>query len=172
MSAPGSAEVNPNHPHANTIGRQALALVGWLVLCFASAGAAAFVSIDGWYAALHKPTWNPPDWIFAPVWTLLYVLMAVAAWLVWRKGGWKTQWRALGLFLLQLLLNTLWVPLFFGMHRTGLSFAEIVLLWTVLAVTLVSFRAVSKTAGALLAPYLAWVSFAAILNFTIWRHNF
>jgi tryptophan-rich sensory protein len=171
MTASRGVEVDPSHPHANSIGRQALSLAGWLVLCFASSGTAAFVSIGGWYADLHKPVWNPPAWIFAPVWTLLYVMMAVAAWLVWREGGWKAQWRALGLFLLQWLLNTLWVPIFFGMHRVGLSFVEIVLLLMVVAVALMFFWRVSKIAGALLSPYLVWVSFASILNFTIWRLN-
>ena len=126
---------------------------------------------DGWYAALHKPSWNPPAWVFGPAWSLLYILMAVAAWLVWREGGWKTQGRALGLFLLQWLLNALWTPLFFGMHRPGLAFAENVILWLVLAATLASFWRVRKVAGVLLVPYLAWVSFAAALNFTVWRLN-
>lgn len=152
-------------------GRSIIALIGWLVLCFAAAGTAVFVSTDGWYAALHKPSWNPPAWLFGPAWTLLYTTMAVAAWLVWRKGGWKAQGRTLGLFLLQWLLNALWTPLFFGLHRPGLAFAEIVLLWMAIAATLVSFWRVRQLAGILLVPYLAWVSFAAALNFTIWQLN-
>jgi tryptophan-rich sensory protein len=163
MNATGTFPTPPN--------RQVLALVGWLALCFAAAGTAIFVSTSGWYAELHKPLWNPPAWVFAPAWTLLYVLMAVAAWLVWREGGWKVQRRTLGLFVLQWLLNALWTPLFFGMHRPGLAFAEIILLWWVLAATLASFWRVRKVAGILLMPYLAWVSFAAMLNFTIWRLN-
>jgi tryptophan-rich sensory protein len=146
-------------------------LIGWLVLCFAAAGTAVFVSTDGWYVALHKPSWNPPAWLFGPAWTLLYITMAVAAWLVWREGGWKAQGRSLGLFLLQWFLNALWTPLFFGLHRPGLAFAEIVLLWLAIAATLVSFWRVRQVAGILLVPYLAWVSFAAALNFTIWRLN-
>jgi tryptophan-rich sensory protein len=152
-------------------GNQALALVGWMVLCLAASGTAVFVSTDGWYAGLHKPAWNPPSWIFGPVWILLYVMMAVAAWLVWREGGWKVRSWDLGLFLLQWLLNALWTPLFFGMHRSGLAFAEIIVLWLVLAATMRSFWRAKKPAGVLLAPYLAWVSFAAVLNFTIWRLN-
>ncbi len=151
--------------------RQAFALIGWLVLCFAAAGTAGFVSIDGWYAALQKPSWNPPAWVFGPAWTLLYLSMAVAAWLVWREGGWKAQGRALGLFLVQWALNALWTPLFFGLHQPGLAFAEITILWLVLAATLAAFWRINKVAGALLVPYLAWVSFAAALNFTIWRLN-
>jgi benzodiazapine receptor len=152
-------------------GRQTLALVGWLALCFAAVGGAVFVSTDGWYAGLHKPSWNPPAWVFGPAWSLLYVLMAVAAWLVWREGGWKAQGRALGLFLLQWLLNALWTPLFFGLHRPGIAFAEISVLWLVIVATLASFWRVRKGAGVLLAPYLVWVSFAAALNFTVWRLN-
>lgn len=96
-----------------------LALVGWLILSFAASISAVFVSTNGWYAGLTKPPWNPPAWAFGPAWTLLYALMAVAAWLVWREGGWKVQRLALGLFLLQWLLNALWTPLIFGMHRSG-----------------------------------------------------
>jgi tryptophan-rich sensory protein len=102
---------------------------------------------------------------------LLYVLMAIAAWLVWREGGWKNQSVPLGLFLLQWVLNALWTPLFFGLHRSGLAFAEILLLWLVLAATLWSFWQVRKAAGVLLVPYLAWVTFALVLNFAIWRLN-
>jgi tryptophan-rich sensory protein len=148
-----------------------LGYVAWLGLCFAASASAIFVSTGGWYAALHKPTWNPPAWVFGPAWTLLYILMATAAWLVWREGGWKTQGRALGLFLFQWLLNALWTPLFFGMHQTGLAFAEIVLLWLMIAITLKAFWHVKLAAGLLMLPYLAWVSFAAALNFTIWRMN-
>jgi benzodiazapine receptor len=152
-------------------GLQVLALIGWLALCFAAAGTAAFVSIDGWYAALQKPSWNPPAWVFGPAWTVLYISMAVAAWLVWREGGWKAHGRALGLFLVQWVLNALWTPLFFGLQRPDLAFAEIVVLWLVLAATLAAFWRINKVAGALLVPYLAWVSFAAALNFAIWRLN-
>ena len=158
-------------PSENSTGRQLLALAGWLALCFAAAGTAVFVSTDGWYAGLRKPSWNPPAWVFGPVWTLLYFMMAFAVWLIWREGGWREQARPLRWFLLQWLLNALWTPLFFGMHRSGLAFAEIVLLWLVLAATLWSFWKVSKPAALLLVPYLVWVSLAASLNFTIWRLN-
>jgi benzodiazapine receptor len=154
-----------------TVASQALALVGWLGLCFAASASAVFVSTGDWYASLSKPSWNPPSWVFGPAWTLLYILMAVAAWLVWREGGWRAQGRALRLFLLQWFLNALWTPLFFGLHRPGLAFAEIALLWLAIAATLWSFWRVRKLAGVLLVPYLAWVSFAAALNFTIWRLN-
>lgn len=151
--------------------RQTLALGGWLLLCFTAAGTGTFVSTGGWYVALQKPSWNPPAWVFGPAWTLLYILMAVAAWLVWREGGWKAQARPLAWFLVQWLLNALWTPLFFGLHRPGLAFAEIILLWLAIAATLAAFWRVRKGAGLLLVPYLAWVTFAAALNFTIWRLN-
>ena len=163
--------MNSNNPSPKTAGSQALALFGWLALCFAAAATAVFVSTDGWYAGLQKPSWNPPSWLFGPAWTTLYILMAVAAWLVWREGGWKAQGRALRLFLLQWFLNALWTPLFFGLHRPGLALAEIVLLWLAIVATLWSFWRARKLAGLLLVPYLAWVTFATVLNFTIWRLN-
>ncbi|MCU0784896.1 MAG: tryptophan-rich sensory protein [Verrucomicrobia bacterium] len=122
-----------------------------------------------WYATLKKPSWNPPGWIFGPVWTALYTMMAVAAWLVWKRGGFVAQRRPLLIFLAQLALNALWTPLFFGLHRPGLAFAEIVLLWLAIAATIPTFWRVSSLAAWLLVPYLAWVSFAAVLNFTLWR---
>jgi len=91
--------------------RPVLGYVAWLALCFAASASAVFVSPGGWYAELHKPSWNPPSWIFGPAWTMLYILMATAAWLVWREGGWKVQGRALSLFVAQWLLNALWTPL-------------------------------------------------------------
>ena len=163
--------IKPVIPSPNQPSRQGLALVGWLVFCFAASGTAVFVSTGGWYAALHKPPWNPPAWIFGPAWSLLYVIMAVAAWLVWREGGWKRQRLALTFFLIQWLLNTLWTPLFFGLHRSGPAFGEIILLWLVLSVTLMLFWQASKLAGVLLVPYLAWITFAATLNYAIWRMN-
>lgn len=120
---------------------------------------------------MEKPAWNPPGWVFAPVWTLLYGLMALAAWLVWRRGGFAANRRALVLFLAQVALNAAWTPIFFGMRLPGLAFAEILLLWAAIGATIGAFRKVDRIAAWLLAPYLAWVSFAAALNFTIWRLN-
>lgn len=151
--------------------RRWLELASWLLLCFAAASMGAVFMPGEWYAALKKPSWNPPGWIFGPVWTALYTMMAVAAWLVWQRGGFAAQRRPLGFFLAQLALNALWTPLFFGLHQPGIAFAEIVLLWLAIAGTLVAFHPVSGVAALLLAPYLAWVSFAAVLNFALWRLN-
>lgn len=148
-----------------------LALAGWIGLCFAAAAPGGWFMPGEWYATLKKPAWNPPGWIFGPVWSALYTMMAVAAWRVWQLGGWAGQRRPLLLFLAQLALNALWTPLFFGWHRAGLAFAEIVLLWLAIAATLIRFSRVSRSAAWLLVPYLAWVSFAAVLNFTLWRLN-
>ncbi len=146
-------------------------LIGWLLLCFAASAVGALFMPGKWYAALNKPAWNPPGWIFGPVWTVLYAMMAVAAWLVWQRGGFAVQRRPLGLFLVQLALIALWTPLFFGLRQPGLAFAEIILLWLAILATLLAFRPVSRTAAWLFVPYLAWVSFAAMLNATLWRLN-
>lgn len=152
-------------------GKNSLGLLGWLLLCFAaSAGGAVFMPGE-WYAGLNKPSWNPPGWIFGPVWTTLYAGMAVAAWLVWKQGGFAAQRHALILFLTQLGLNALWTPLFFGLQRPGLAFAEIILLWLAIVATILAFRRVSRIAVWLLLPYLAWVSFAAVLNGVLWNMN-
>lgn len=148
-----------------------IALVFWLLLCFGAASLGAVFAPGEWYASLLKPAWNPPGWIFGPVWSALYTMMAVAAWLVWRQGGWDRQRKPLLIFLVQLALNALWTPLFFGLHRPGMAFAEIVLLWLAIAGTLLAFRSVSRVAAWLLAAYLAWVGFAAALNFTLWQLN-
>ena len=148
-----------------------LALGGWLLLCFAAAALGGFFMPGEWYASLEKPSWNPPGWVFGPVWTALYATMAVAAWLVWRRGGFAAQRRPLLLFIVQITLNAAWTPLFFGLRRPGVAFAEIVLLWLAIAATLLVFARVSRPAAWLLVPYLAWVGFAAVLNFTLWRLN-
>jgi tryptophan-rich sensory protein len=142
-----------------------------MLACFVAAAMGGLFMPGEWYASLRKPSWNPPGWIFGPVWTVLYTMMAVAAWMVWRRGGWGKQRTPLLVFLAQLMLNALWTPLFFGLQRPGLAFAEILLLWLAIVVTIVVFNPVSRPAMLLLVPYLAWVSFAAALNFTLWRLN-
>ena len=147
------------------------ALCGWLVFCFTASLTAVFVSTRGWYTLIHKPTWNPPARLFGPVWTLLYVMMAIAAWLIWCEGGWNKQAKALRLFLVQWGLNALWTPLFFGLHMLGVAFTEITVLWIAIIFTLISFYKVRPLAGVLLVPYLLWVSFAGTLSGTIWWLN-
>lgn len=131
-----------------------------------------FPAIAGWYSTIIKPEFAPPNWVFGPVWTTLFFLMGIAAFLVWRKGfdhpGVKT---ALGMFALQLILNTSWSLIFFGLHSPGGAFVEIILLWLAIIATMVLFAKVSRRAAWLLAPYLAWVSFAAYLNYAIWMLN-
>lgn len=148
-----------------------LGLGAWLLMCFSASALGAFFLPGAWYAGLKKPAWNPPGWIFGPVWTALYTMMALAAWLVWRRGGFGVQRVPLLLFIAQLLLNACWTPLFFGLRWIGPACAEIVLLWLAIALTLAAFRRVSGAAAWLLVPYLLWVSFAAFLNFTLWRLN-
>jgi translocator protein len=152
-------------------GRSILGLVGWLALCFAAASLGGLFMPGDWYAQLRKPSWNPPNWIFGPVWTALYTMMALAAWLVWKRAGLAAQRVPLSLFLLQLIFNALWSPLFFGLKNPALAFVDIVLLWLALLATSVVFWRTSRLAGALLVPYLAWVSFAAALNCALCQLN-
>jgi tryptophan-rich sensory protein len=147
-----------------------LALLGFILVTFCAPALSAFIGMPGeWYAVLNKPSWNPPAWLFGPAWTLLYTLMAVAAWLVWKRAGVSS--RPLALYFVQLALNAAWTPIFFGSHQLGWALVEIVGLWIAILLTLLSFRRVNSTAGWLLVPYLAWVTFAATLNCTLWRLN-
>jgi translocator protein len=148
---------------ANTI-----ALIGFLAACFLVACSGAVFRPDDWYERLAKPSWNPPNWVFAPAWTVLYVLIAIAGWLVWREAGFIP---ALGLYAVQLLLNAAWSGLFFGLRRPDLAFAELVLLWLSILGCILLFAPVSATAAWLMLPYLAWVTFAGALNLAIWQRN-
>jgi len=147
-------------------------LIICIAACFLAAGLGSVLttpSLRPWYASLKKPAWTPPSWLFGPAWTVLFIAMAISAWLVWRRVELTAV--PMRLFLLQLLLNIMWSGLFFALRSPGVAFAEIVLLWlSILAVT-ISFWEVFPPAGWLLLPYLAWVSFAAALNFSIWRLN-
>lgn len=153
--------------------RQALGFAGWLLLAFATAaiGAAASVNAGDFYAELARPAWAPPGWLFGPVWSALYLLMGVAAWLVWRIRGFTGARTALTLFIVQLAVNALWSWLFFVWHLGGFAFAEVLLLWCLILATLLAFRRVSVLAALLLLPYLAWVTFASVLTFAVWRLN-
>jgi tryptophan-rich sensory protein len=135
-------------------------------------GFATSRGVQAWYPTLVKPSFNPPSWVFGPVWTLLYLMMGIAAFLVWQKG-WESGAvkAALALFAIQLIFNGLWSVLFFGMRAPGLAFAEILLLWISIGGTIVLFWRVTPIAGMLLLPYEAWVTFAAVLNGAIWLLN-
>lgn len=129
-------------------------------------------SITGWYAGIIKPTIIPPAWLFGPVWTTLFALMGIAAFLVWKKGSKRMDVRiALIIFAGQLILNTLWSIIFFGLHNPGGALVEIVFLWLAILITIIAFAKISKPAAWLLVPYILWVSFASYLNFLIWILN-
>ena len=151
--------------------RQFWGFVGWLALCFAAAAFGGLFPPGEWYAELERPVFTPPDWLFGPVWTLLYLLMGVAAWRVWRIAGWDGARLALSVFLLQLLLNALWSVLFFGLQSPGLALLEILFLWVAIVATIGLFARIDWGAAVLLLPYLLWVSFAAILNAGFWWLN-
>ncbi len=145
-----------------------------IALCFLAGGIGSIAttsSVNGWFAEVNKPTWNPPNWIFGPVWSTLFLMMGVSAWLVWKQAGFQNAKFELGWFAFHLLLNILWSVLFFGLQQMGWACVEIVVLWLSIAATMVLFYRHSKLAAGLLIPYLLWVSFAAFLNYTIWRLN-
>jgi translocator protein len=151
------------------------ALAGFIALCLlvgAAGGWATSQAVIDWYPTLNKPAWNPPPWIFAPVWTTLYIVMAIAAWLVWKRDARFSGVRlALMLFFAQLAVNCLWSFLFFKFHNPAAALVDIVALLILLALTTAAFFSQSKLAGILMLPYLAWVGFATFLNYTIWQLN-
>jgi benzodiazapine receptor len=152
---------------------QILGVLGWLTLTFAAAavGGIASASAGAFYQQLARPGWAPPGWLFAPVWSMLYLLMGIAAWLVWRTRGFRGAGAALTLFLIQLAANALWTWLFFAWQQGALAFGEILILWALIVATVVAFWRVRPLAGALLLPYLAWVTFACALTYATWQLN-
>jgi len=148
-----------------------LMLVVWVGLCFAVAFLASRYQPGIWYQGLIKPAWTPPNWLFGPVWSLLYLMMGIAAWLVWKQNGLSAAALPLGFFILQLVLNGLWSWLFFGKHLIGTAFLDIVLLWIAILVTMILFWNRQPLAGILFLPYLLWVSYPSTLNFALWRMN-
>jgi tryptophan-rich sensory protein len=136
-------------------------------------GIATSSSVSTWYPTLNKPAWNPPAWVFGPVWTLLYLMMGLASWLVWQKRADNEIQvrRALGWYGLQLSLNLAWSVIFFGLRQVGLALIEIVALWSVLLITIVNFGRIRRDAAGLLLPYLLWTTFATALNAAIWWLN-
>ena len=153
--------------------RQILALSGWLALSFAAAALGAVASVDAgeFYEQLARPGWAPPKWLFGPVWTILYMTMGVAAWLVWRAHGFERGRTALIIFIIQLGVNALWSWVFFVWRQGAFAFAEVMLLWCLVVATVVSFWRLHRVAGGLLLPYLAWVTFASALTYSTWRLN-
>ena len=151
-----------------------IGLALFVLVCLGAGGlgaAATTPEIDGWYRTVVKPDWNPPDAVFGPVWTTLFVLMGISAWLVWKPAGFTKAATSLSLFAIQLILNVTWSWVFFGLHEIGWAAIEIVILWLAILATTVAFFRCSKSAGWLMVPYLSWVTFASVLNFTIWRLN-
>ncbi len=153
--------------------KQIIGFAAWLAVCFLAAaiGAAASVQAGSFYTQLTRPEWAPPPGWFGPVWTALYALMGIAAWLVWRAEGFRAARIALTLFLAQLAVNALWSWLFFGWHLGNFAVADILLLWLLITATLIAFWRIRPLAGALLVPYLLWVSFATALNYSVWQLN-
>lgn len=154
--------------------RELIALAGFVVLCGALSalgGLATSTSVGTWYQTLAKPPFNPPDWIFAPVWTTLYILIAISGWRIWRLPASIARTRALVAFGVQLLLNLTWSFLFFGLRDIVLGLAEIILLLLAIVVTDALFWRLDRPAGALFLPYVAWVFFATILNASLWLLN-
>lgn len=153
--------------------KDALGLAGWLVFTFgiAAIGARGSMSAQTLYEQLAQPAWAPPPWVFGPVWSVLYALMAIAAWLVWRSAEMRVVRTPLALFVVQLALNALWSWLFFAWRLGGFAFAEVLLLWILIVSTVIAFWRVRPVAGVLLIPYLLWVGFAAVLNLVLWQMN-
>jgi tryptophan-rich sensory protein len=151
--------------------RDVLGLIAFVALCFGVSvlgSRATGPALAAWYPALRKPSWTPPGWVFGPVWTLLYPLVAVAGWMAWREG--RARFGPL-VYLLQLALNAAWPWFFFGQRRPDLALVCVVALWVAILATVVAFWRVSRAAASLMLPYLAWVAFAAALNHAIWRLN-
>jgi translocator protein len=146
-------------------------LIGFVCICFVAATTGAMFRPGDWYERLRKPAWRPPNWVFPPAWTFLYLTIAVSGWLVWRTSGFASAVFPFAIYLVQLILNASWSPIFFGMRRPDLAFIEVVMLWLSIIATIAAFHRVNAVAAWLLLPYLAWVTFAAALNLTIWRLN-
>ena len=146
-----------------------LALLGFLAASFVAASSGAVFRPTAWYAAIEKPRWTPPNWVFPVVWSVLYLAIAVAGWLVWRKVGLAPL--PFTAFAAQLVLNAAWSALFFGLRRPDAAFADLVLLWLSIVATLVLFAGIDTVAALLFVPYLAWVTTAGALNLSVWRRN-
>ena len=154
--------------------RNLVGLFAFIVICLIISGIGGTItasSVETWYQALEKPIFNPPDWVFAPVWTLLYIIMGIAAWRVWRLRSFEATGKALGFFALQLGFNLAWSFLFFGLQRIDLALVEIVILLVAIIVNAIMFRRIDRLAGLMFVPYTAWVTYATILNASLWLLN-
>lgn len=162
-----------SHPRALSRAKQALGLLGWVALCYGTAaiGGLASINAPAFYAQLAQPSWSPPPTVFGPAWSILFTLMAISSWLVWRRHGWQGAGKALALFCAQLFVNALWSWLFFAWHMGLPALVDAVLMWVLIAATIVAFWRLHRMAAVLLLPYLAWVSFAIALNAVLWRMN-
>lgn len=150
-----------------------LKLIASIIISLAAGGIGAIFSasaIPTWYATLAKPSFNPPNWLFGPAWTIFYLLMGISVYLVWTSAVQNKKIAYLAFFI-QLILNALWSAIFFGFHALGLALGEIIILWLAIGWTIIAFNKISKTASCLLIPYILWVTFAAILNFAVYRLN-
>ena len=153
------------------MGRQVVVFVIFVICSFLPGIVGGRFMPDAWYVSLQKPAFNPPNWVFGPVWTLLYLLMGTSSWLVWKRAGWDGAGMALGVFAVHLVVNGLWTWLFFGLHRPDLAMADIVALWALIVTIMILFARHSIPAAILLLPYLVWVSFASVLNLYLWLLN-
>jgi len=151
--------------------RNCLSCLAWILLSMCAALAALFWPVDAWYAELAKPSWNPPNWLFGPVWTTLYILIGVSAWRVARPGGFMVDRSSFTLLVIQWVFNFAWSGFFFGLHSPGLALIEISALLAMIAGLIVRFHRHDAIAASMLVPYLLWVSFATALNFELWRLN-
>ena len=142
-----------------------------LILGNGLGGYFTFLSVETWYQTLNKPSFNPPDWVFGPVWTTLYILMGISIWLVWKNEDSKTRTIAIKIFWFQLAFNVFWTYLFFGIKKIGLSFIEILFLSCLILINIIYFFKINKTASYLLIPYLVWVLYASLLTYNIWMLN-
>lgn len=173
-SEPDNQKVNAVIGRFQFTRRDLVGLIGSIGIClvvFAAGGAITATSAGSWYQQLNKPSYNPPDWVFGPVWTALYILMAIAAWRVWRGERTRLQWKAIGVFALQLGLNLVWTFLFFGMRRIDLALIEILILLLAIMANAILFYGIDRWAGVLFAPYLLWVAYAVMLNGSLWLLN-
>ncbi len=159
-------------PHNRSMdGYISFSLLGFVGACFLASLSGAFFRPGEWYERMAKPWWRPPNWLFAPAWSIIYLTIAVAGWLVWRIAGFSGAGFALAIYFVSLLFNACWSALFFGMRRPDWAFFEAIGLWLSIAATIWAFSSIDADAAWLLLPYLAWVTFATYLNFVLWRMN-